>query len=105
MSSHTATPFHMFRTIAGVVTDTRAAPCWVSMPEPVVGAMPVVVVDLRSHDDARAWAEHIGLTDPGSVQVEPRLGETKVSFVGDWLGWRVLLTGRQSAAVEAVLAS
>ena len=100
MTTHTATPYRVYRTIADVVTHLKIFPCWVSMPEPVAGAMPVVVIDLRSHDDARAWAEHIGLTDPGSIQVEPRLGETKVSFVGDWLGWRVLLTGRQSVTVE-----
>ena len=100
--SKTATPLHVYRTIADVVTRLKMFPCWVCMPEPVAVAMPVVIVDLRSHDEARAWAEHIGLTDPGSVLVNPRLGETSVSFVGEWLGWRVLLTGRQSAAVEVM---
>jgi hypothetical protein len=104
MTSHTATSYHLYRTIADVVTNLKSAPNWISMPEPAIGAMPLVMVDLRSHDDARAWAGHIGLTDPGSVLVNPRTGQTDVSFVGEWLGWRVLLTGRQSVAVEAVSA-
>lgn len=97
-----ATPYHVWRAIAAAATETSGQPSWVCMPEPVVGTKPLVMVDLRSHEEARAWAEFIGLNDPGSALVNLRLGESSISFTGEWLGWRVLVTGRQSIAAEAV---
>jgi hypothetical protein len=104
MTSHTATPLHVIRTIADVATHLDTVPNWQSIPPTAEGAMPLVMVDLRSHDDARAWAAYIGIDDQGSTHEDKRHGEISVSFMGVWLGWRVLVTGRQSLAVEAVAA-
>jgi len=102
MVSHTATPLRIHNAIDDVATHLGTVPNWQSMPEPAPGAMPLVMVDLRSHDEARAWAAYIGISDEGSTLNNDRLGESSVSFMGVWLGWRVLVTGRQSLAVEAV---
>lgn len=89
------TPQHLYRAIAAAVSDDAdvTPPQIVNLVEPVAGAAPLVCLDLLTHDDARAWAEYVGLADRGALHSD-RTGQV-VSFTGKWLGWTVLLTARE----------
>ena len=69
----------------------------------IVGAPPLLILRLDFLDEALAWAEYLGIAD--SAQHHERPGLVGVSYMGDWLGWRVLLLGDENRPMPGVEAS
>ena len=68
----------------------------------VAGHRPLLVLRLDTVEEACAWAEHIGISDRAAMSHRP--GLVGINFMGDWLGWRVLLLADEPTA-EGVAAA
>jgi hypothetical protein len=64
---------------------------------------PLLVVRLDYLNEARAWADYLDISASAAISHNAPAGLVGINFMGDWMGWRVLLLADEPDAAEALV--